>query len=243
MVNGVRFEDCLEGASNFVSWKFRIMIALRDNELDEFVKKVVPELDDKGEDHLIIKCKQELASEFDMKDLGLLHYFLSLEVWQKPDGIILSQGKYIIEILKRFGMMNCKSMVTPMETNLHKLREDAAYSKLADPTLYRQLIGSLMYLVNTRSYICYAVSALSQFMSEPRLIHLVVAKHILRYLRGTIGYGLKYDNVDLNLHWYIDSDWAGSVTNRKSTSGCCFSLGSAMTPGSVGSNLQLHSTP
>lgn len=140
-----------------------------------------------GEDHLIIKCKQELAFEFHMKDLGLLHYFLGLEVWQKPDGIILSQGKYIIDILKTFGMMNCKSMVTPMETNLHKLREDAAYSNLADPTLYRQMIGSFMYLVNTRPDICYAVSALSQFMSEPRLIHLVATKHILRYLHDTIG--------------------------------------------------------
>lgn len=80
-----------------------------------------------GEDHLIIKCK-ELASEFEMKDLGLLHYFLGLEVWQKSDGIILSQGKYTIDILKRFGMMDCKSMATPMETNLYKLREAAAVS-------------------------------------------------------------------------------------------------------------------
>lgn len=65
-------------------------------------------------------------------------------------------------------------------------------------------------------------------MSEPRQIHLVASKHILRYLRDTIGYGLKYDDVDLNLHGYIDSDWAGSVIDWKSTLGCCFSLGSAM---------------
>ncbi|XP_059067748.1 secreted RxLR effector protein 161-like [Cryptomeria japonica] len=119
-------------------------------------------------------------------------------------------------------------MSTPMETNLHKLKEAAAESILADPTLYRHIIGSLMYLVNTRPDICSAVNALSRFMCEPQEMHLVVAKHILRHLQGTIGYGLKYKNVDLNLHGYSDSDWAISVTNRKSTLGCCFNLGSTM---------------
>lgn len=181
-----------------------------------------------GEDHLIHRCK-ELTSKFEMKDLGLMHFFLGLEVWQRPNEIILSQGKYTIDILKRFGMLDCKSMPTSMETNLKKLREAAASSDLVDPTMYMQLIGSLMYLVNTRLDICYAVSALSQFMSKSRQIHLVAAKHILRYLRGTVGYGLKYSsNTVLNLEGYSDSDWAGSVTDRKSISGVCFSLGSAM---------------
>lgn len=107
-----------------------------------------------GEDHLIDKCKKEVAFEFEMKDLGLMHYFLRLEVWQRPSEIILSQGKYTIDILKRFGMMDCKSMSTPMETNLKKLSESATSSDLVDPTMYRQLIGSLMYLVNTRPDIC-----------------------------------------------------------------------------------------
>lgn len=89
------------------------------------------------EDHLISKCKKELASKFEMKDLGLLHYFLGLEVWHKSDGIILSQGKYTIDIVKRFGRIDCKSMATPMETNLHKLREAATILDLVDPTLYR----------------------------------------------------------------------------------------------------------
>ncbi|XP_059078202.1 uncharacterized mitochondrial protein AtMg00810-like [Cryptomeria japonica] len=124
--------------------------------------------------------------------------------------------------------MDCKPMSTPMETNLHKLKETAADSELADSTLYRQMIGSLMYLVNTRPNICYATNALGQFMCEPKQLHLVAAKHILRYLRGTIGLGLKYDNVDLNLHGYTNSDWARSVVDRKSTSRCCSSLGSAM---------------
>lgn len=78
------------------------------------------------------------------------------------------QREPTIDIFKRFGMMDCKSMSTPMETNLHKLKEAATSSDLVDPTMYRQLIGSLMYLVNTRPEICYAVSALSKFMCEPR---------------------------------------------------------------------------
>jgi hypothetical protein len=93
-------------------------------------------------------CKQDLASEFEMKDIGLMHYFLGLEVWQQPGEIFLGQGKYVVDILRRFRMGDCKPMTTPMITNLKKL--SASDSELVDPTLYRQLIGSLMYLVNTR---------------------------------------------------------------------------------------------
>jgi hypothetical protein len=138
-----------------------------------------------GDENLIIGCKRELTSEFKMKDLGLMHYFLGLEVWQRPDEIFLSQGKYTVEILQRFEMMDCKSMATPMMKNL-KLLSDSS-SDLVDPMMYRQLIRSLMYLVNTRANICFAVNALSQFMVELRHVHWIVAKHVLRYLRGMIG--------------------------------------------------------
>ena len=86
-----------------------------------------------------------------------------------------------------------------------------------------------MYLVNTRSDICFAVSTLSQFMCEPRQMHWMVAKHVLRYLRGTVGYGLRYtSSSDLTLVNYSDSDWDGSVDDRKNTFRCCFNLGSTM---------------
>jgi hypothetical protein len=121
-------------------------------------------------------------------------------------------------------MMDCKSMTTLMVTNL-KLLSDSS-SDLVDPTMYRQLIGSLMYLVSTRPDICFVVNTLSQYMVEPRHVHLVVAKHVLRYLNGTIGYGLRYvSDGEVKLQGYIDSDWAGSAVDRKRTSGCCFSLG------------------
>ena len=83
-----------------------------------------------------------------MKYLGLMHYFLELEVWQSPEGIFLNQGKYAIEILKIFDVLDCKSMATPMETNLRFLSDES--SQLVDMTQYRQIIGSLMYLTNTR---------------------------------------------------------------------------------------------
>jgi hypothetical protein len=160
-----------------------------------------------------------------MKDL--MHYFLGLEVWQNPKKIFLNQGKYVVEILKRFDMLECKSMYTPMETKL-KLLVDTS-SELVDATLYRPIIGSLIYLTNTKPNICFAVNTLSQFLVEPRRVHLVAAKHVMRYLKGTLDFGLSYnEDHDFRLSGYTDSVWAGSVSDRKSTSGCCFSLGSTM---------------
>jgi hypothetical protein len=181
------------------------------------------------EEHLIAQTKREVLAEFEMEDLGLMHYFLGLEVWQKHGEIFLSQSKYAIDVLHRFGMLNCKSMTTPMISNLKKLHDLAIGSDLEDPAIYRQIIGSLMYLVHTRPNICYAVNALSQFMCEPKHIHKVVAKHILRYVRGTIAYGLRYTSSGgVMLHGYTDSDWMGSTVDQKSTFRYCFSLGSAM---------------
>jgi hypothetical protein len=179
------------------------------------------------EENLITKCKKRLASEFEMKDLGLMHYFLGLEVWQSLERIFLNQGKYAVEILKIFDMLESKPMNTPMEMNL-KLLVDTL-SELIDGTLYRHIIGSLMYLTDTRPDICFAMNTLSQFLVEPRHVHLVAAKHVMRYLKGTLDCGLNYDgDHDFTLSGYTNSYWAGSVSDRKITSGCCFSLGSTM---------------
>jgi hypothetical protein len=137
-----------------------------------------------GEEKLITDCKKKLAVEFKMKDLDLMHYFLGLEVWQSPEKIFLNQGKYAVEILKRFDMLECKSMNTPMETNLTLLVDTS--SELVDATMYRHIIGSLMYLTNTRPDICSVVNTLSQYQVEPRRVHLVAAKHVMRYLKGTL---------------------------------------------------------
>jgi hypothetical protein len=90
-----------------------------------------------GEEHLIAQTKRELSIEFEMKDLGLMHYFLGLEVWQKPSEIFLSQSKYAVDVLCRFCMMDCKSMSTPMISNLKKLHDQATGSDPEDPIVYR----------------------------------------------------------------------------------------------------------
>jgi hypothetical protein len=96
-----------------------------------------------------------------------------------------------------------------------------------DSTLYRQLIGSLMYLVNTKTNICFVVNTLSQFMVELRRVHWVVEKHVLRYICGMVDYGLNYQRgYGVRLVGYIDSYWVGCVSDKKSTSGCSFRLGS-----------------
>jgi hypothetical protein len=141
----------------------------------------------------------------------------------------MNQEEYTVEILNKFGMIDCKSMPTPMVMDLKKMNEVSTDSGEIDPHLYRQLVGSLMYLVNTRPDICYAVNILGQFMSQPRQTHWITTKHVLRYLRGKVGYDLRYaSSVDMRLQGYADADWLGSAVEQKSTSDCCFTLGSAM---------------
>ena len=95
----------------------------------------------------------------------------------------MSQGKYTPEILEKFHMQGCKPIDTPLPRNWRK--EDATSTEVVDATVYRQLVGSLMYLVNTRSNICYAVNQLSQAMVNPTKLFWKAGKHVLRYLRGT----------------------------------------------------------
>jgi hypothetical protein len=173
-----------------------------------------------------------LTAKFEIKELGLMHYFLGLEVWQRTNEIFLSQGKYTMEILKKFVMTKWKSMPTPMVMDLKKMSDTD--SGEVDPHLYRQLIGSLIYLVNTTLDIFYVVNVLVQFMNQPRQTHWITTKHVLRYLRGLFGYILRYaSSLDLSLQGYVDAYWAGSAMDRKRTSSCCFTLGFPWFPGVV----------
>ena len=152
-----------------------------------------------------------------------MHYFLGMEVWQSMYGIFLRQGKYAVEILNGFRMMDCNSITTPMESDWKLL--SVASSDSIDATMYHQMIGSLMYLTNTRPNICFDMNTLSQFLIDLRHVHLIAAKHSLRYLKGTVDYGLKYEvNQKINLEGYEDSDWVGNAIDRKITLGCYFSM-------------------
>jgi hypothetical protein len=112
-----------------------------------------------------------------MKGIVLAHYFLGLMVWQRLGEAFLGQGKYAFEILKRFQMTGCKPMVTPIIPNLRLSAN--SYSGLVDPFMYRQLIGSFMYLGNTKPDIYFAMNTLRQYMVDPGQINYVVAKHVL----------------------------------------------------------------
>eukprot|EP00253_Pinus_taeda_P016244 PITA_16244 len=174
---------------------------------------------------LILSYKEDLARELEMKDMGLMHYFLGMEVWQTDGELFVSQRKYANEILRRFHMEKCKPMQTPLAGNWRK--EDATSREVVEATVYRQLVGSLMYLVNTGPYLCYAVNQLSQAMVQPTKMFWKATKHVLRYLRGTYQYGLWYRRTKgVKLQGFTDADWAGSPSDRKSTSGGIFSLGS-----------------
>lgn len=177
--------------------------------------------------HGIIQLKQSLHQHFEMKDLGLLHYFLGLEVLAQDQGIYLNQAKYASDLLSKAGITDSKITSTPLEPNICLAPMDG--SPLSDPTLYRQLVGSLVYLTVTRPDIAYAVHIVSQFMASPRTTHYAAVLRILRYIKGSIFRGLHFSSASsLELCGYSDADWAGDATDRRSTTGYCFFLGSSL---------------
>ncbi|KAL5745507.1 hypothetical protein ACOSP7_026653 [Xanthoceras sorbifolium] len=124
-------------------------------------------------------------------------------------------------------MEECKLTATPMNQKEKFCKEDGAAK--VDERLYRTLIGCLMYLTATRPNIMNAISLLSRYMHCATEIHFQVAKRIVRYIKGTIDYGLKFCQVkNFTLHGFSDSDWADCVDDMRSTSGYCFSIGSAI---------------
>jgi len=166
-----------------------------------------------------------MVSEFEMTGLGLMSYFLGLEVVQHDAGIFVCQEKYVNDLLVKFNMSNCNAVKIPMNTNQKFSLEDG--EERVDAGTYRSLIGSLLYLAHSRPDISYATSILSRFMQNPSKTHFGAARRILRYLKGTSSYGIFYAKIDnFNLMGYSDSDWAGSIDDRRSTTGYIFSLGS-----------------
>ena len=162
-----------------------------------------------------------------MTDLGLMTYFLGLEVRQQRNEIFICQRKYAMEILKKFRMENCKAVETPMQAKVTFCKDDGAAK--VEENLYRSMIGCLMYLTASRPDIVHAVSLLSRFMHCANEKHLQATKRILRYVKGTVDCGVKYARSDqLQLVGFSDSDYGGSADDMKSTTGYCFSLGSGM---------------
>ncbi|XP_071735125.1 uncharacterized mitochondrial protein AtMg00810-like [Rutidosis leptorrhynchoides] len=159
--------------------------------------------------------------------LGELKHFLGLEIEQKREGLFLGQQKYARDLLQKYGMLNYKPISTPMDPNT-KLRADEGKS-LQDVTMYRKMVGSLIYLTLSRPDISYAVGVVSRYMSNPKKPHLDVVRRILRYVKGIINFGILYKKTkECHMTGYCDADYAGDYDTRRSTTGYMFSLGSGV---------------
>jgi hypothetical protein len=168
-----------------------------------------------------------MSREFEMSMIGELNFFLGLQIKQLKEGTFITQDKYIKDILKKFKMDDCKAIKTPIATNAH-LNLDVD-SKPIDQSLYHSLIGSLLYLTTSRPDIMFSVCLCARFQANPKESHLSALKRILRYLKHTPNIGLWYPKgANLELVGYLDSDFAGSLVDHKSTSGVCHLLGRSL---------------
>ncbi|KAK5776854.1 hypothetical protein PVK06_044819 [Gossypium arboreum] len=177
-----------------------------------------------------------LHEEFSLKDMGDLHFFLGIEVTRSSTGSLhLCQAKYIRDILARASMATAKSVTTPMVSSSVMSKDDGEC--LVEPTEFRSLAGALQYVVLTRPNIAYAVNRICQFMHNPTSLHMTALKQILRYLCGTIDFGIVIQPTDrLSLTAYADANWGLDFDDRRSTSGFCVYFGA--TPVSWGSKKQ-----
>ena len=173
------------------------------------------------------EVKQAIARKFTVKDMGELKYFLGVTVDQKtnPAVIGLCQSAYTRKLLQKFKMDGAKPVATPVDTSQKLMKADDD-SELFDKGLYQSAVGSLLYLAMwTRPDIAYAVGMVSKYCSKPSKEHWTAVKRILRYLQGTVDYGLCYDKVSHSkCTGYSDADWAGDIDDRRSTSGYVFSM-------------------
>ncbi|KAM1633178.1 hypothetical protein ACFXTN_010277 [Malus domestica] len=165
-----------------------------------------------------------LAAEFDIKDLGTLHYFLGVQITTNTEGLFLSQHRYVTDLLTKTKMHQSKSCATPCLPSHRILKDDGI--PFDNPQLYRSIVGALQYLTFTRPDIAFSVHQVAQFMQCPMESHYLAVKRILRYLNGTQQYGLQYTKGDLELNAFSDADWAGDPNDRCSTTGLVVFLGS-----------------
>ncbi|GKB63162.1 retrovirus-related pol polyprotein from transposon TNT 1-94 [Tanacetum coccineum] len=165
-----------------------------------------------------------MCSKFKMSMMGKMSFFLGLQISQSPEGIFLNQSKYALEIIKKYGMETSDPMDTPM-VEKSKLDEDPQ-GKEGDLTRYRGMIGSLMYLIASRSDLVFVVCMYARYQAKPTKKHLHAVKRIFRYLRGTINMGLWYSKDScIALTAFSDVDHVGCQDTRRRTSGSIQLLG------------------
>ncbi|KAM1294329.1 hypothetical protein ACFX13_014692 [Malus domestica] len=140
---------------------------------------------------MIQEFKEEMMKRYEITDLGLLHHFLGIGLIQEANNIFIHQRKYDETLFERFGLKGCKPVSTPLIVN-KKLKKDDG-SEPADVSLYKSIVGSLLYLTVTRPDLMFLASLLSRFMQNLSKIHIGTVKRVLRYVQGTLDYGIKYE--------------------------------------------------
>nr|XP_017183147.2 uncharacterized protein LOC108171478 [Malus domestica] len=166
---------------------------------------------------------QSLTTEFDIKDLGELHYFLGIQFTRTDRGLFLSQSKYIQDVSEKVVMVESKACDTPCLPYNRLLKDDG--TPYNNPTAYRSIVGALQYLTFTRPDIAFSVHQVCQFMLSPMVSHVTTVKRILRYLKGTLSVGIFYTRRDLSLKTFSDAAWTGDLNDRHSTTGMVVFLG------------------
>uniref|UniRef100_A0AAV1VJG3 Polyprotein n=1 Tax=Peronospora matthiolae TaxID=2874970 RepID=A0AAV1VJG3_9STRA len=173
---------------------------------------------------MIARTKNDLKTRFEMTDSGKCAFVLGIELLDGEDGsVTMCQRRYVDDVLKRFGMDECKAVASPVDVSSRLVPSNSA-SKVDVP--FREAVGALMHLTTaTRPDIAYAVSFVSRFMEKPQEEHWVAVKRIFRYLQGTKMHGICYKpSAKIDFRGYSDADWAGDLADRKSTSGYVFML-------------------
>ncbi|XP_071718833.1 uncharacterized mitochondrial protein AtMg00810-like [Rutidosis leptorrhynchoides] len=176
---------------------------------------------------MVDEFQDVMQKRFKMSSLGAINFFLGLQVDQTEKGNFLHQSKYVADILSRFKMEDERIAKNPSSVN-HWIRPENTRPKV-NPTLYRAIIGSLMYLTASRPYIMFATCLCTRYEAQPNVNHMLAAKKIMRYLKGTPSLGLWYPRTDgFDLTAFSDSDYGGCKRDLKSTSGGCQFLGSRL---------------
>jgi len=236
-------------ASALVNFKFQqctadpcIFVHTNDNVEKTYIALYVDDLLIAGDnDEDIATIKQLLSERFDMKDLGIAKKFLDMEIEYGSDGSIkIHQNHYLQQLLLRHDMAECNSVHTPLDTTV-KLIAATDDEALADSTEYASIVGGLMFAACvTRPDIMCAAGQLSQFLAKPSFKHMHAAKCVLRYLQGTLTYGIIYRPPPMGLTGYSDADWADDINTRRSTTGYVVMLNNGAVAWKVTDNLQLR---
>jgi Reverse transcriptase (RNA-dependent DNA polymerase) len=185
-----------------------------------YVDDMIISGNDEGE---IALLKKKLGKEFEVNDLGQLRYFLGIKIARGAERIVLSQRKYVLDLLTETGMLGCRPTIAPID---QKFKLSAEAEEPVDREKYQRLVGRLIYLSHTCPDISFAVSVVSRYMHDPREGHMDVVYQILRYLKNAPGKGLIFrKNGHLNIEGYCDSDRASCSDDRKSTSEYCMFIG------------------